>query len=188
MMGKGRLVTDVNSNRSVRKWSRQEQLGRLLWAIASPLFAMSPRPLWGWRRSMLRVFGAKVGCGVHVYPSVQVTIPWNLNLGQQCAVGHRAILYALGPITIGARATISQGAHLCVGSHDWRKSDFPLIKSPIHIGEDVWIAAEAFVGPGVVIGPGAILGARAVAMRDLPDNAVATGNPAEIVKTRVSHD
>jgi putative colanic acid biosynthesis acetyltransferase WcaF len=131
---------------------------------------------------LLRAFGAKVGRDVHIYPTTRITIPWNLDLGAGCAIGDRVTLYALGPITIGARATVSQGAHLCAGTHDLSVPSRPLLKPPISIGEDAWVCADAFVGPGVRIGKGAILGARAVTMRDLPDNTTAVGNPARRIE------
>lgn len=175
---------DVLANRKTKKWSRKEQLGRVLWATVKPLFALSPRPFWGWRRGLLRLFGARIGRNVHIYSSVRVTMPWNLTIEAEAAVGDRAILYALGPITIGMRVTISQGAHLCAGSHDYRDPTMPLIKSPITIGAGAWICAEAFVGPGVTVREGAILGARAVAFRDVPAATIAIGNPALTMKTR----
>ena len=174
---------DVNSNRNAQKWSRREQIGRILWGLTTPLFRLSPRPLWGWRRMLLRIFRARVGRDVHVYPSVRVTIPWNLMLGDGCAVGDRAILYALGPITIGARATVSQAAHLCAGTHDLSRPDRPLVKPPIVIGPDAWVAADAFVGPSVTIGEGAVVGARAVVMKDIEPGHVVVGNPAKSIRS-----
>ena len=171
-------VLDVDANRAARKWTRGEQAGRVAWALATPLFRLSPRPLWGWRRFLLRLFGATVGRDAHVYPSVRVTIPWNLSIGDGAAIGDRAILYALGPIRIGERATVSQGAHLCAGTHDFRDPAMPLLKPPVAIGAGAWVCADAFVGPGVTIGDAAVLGARAVAMRDLAPGRVAAGNPA----------
>lgn len=173
---------DVATNRAARKWTRREQVGRVLWALAAPLFRLSPRPLWGWRRALLRAFGARVGQGVHVYPTARIAIPWNLVLGDGCAVGDHAILYALGPITLGARATVSQYAHLCAGSHDLTRPDRPLTKTPITVGADVWIAADAFVGPGVTVGAGAVVGARAVTMKDIHPGHVVAGNPARILR------
>lgn len=173
---------DVTANRRARKWTRREQAGRLLWAAAHPLFALSPRPLWGWRRGLLRLFGAKVGQGVHVFPSVRITIPWNLTLGDQCAIGDRAILYALGPITLGARATVSQGAHLCAGTHDFALPDRPLRKPPIKVESDAWIAADVFVGPGVTVGVGAVVGARSVVVKDVETGWIVAGNPARPVR------
>lgn len=177
-------MVDVSSNRANRKWTRREQIGRIAWAFAKPLFSLSPRPLWGWRRNLLRLFGARVGHHAHVYPSVRITIPWNLALGEYCAVGDRVILYALGPISIGARATVSQGAHLCAGTHDWHDPARPLLKPPISVGDDAWICADAFLGPGVAVGNGAIVGARAVAMKDVPENMIVAGNPARIIMAR----
>lgn len=171
-------MVDVATNRASRKWSRREQAGRILWSIASPLFSLSPRPLWGWRRFLLRLFGARIGCAVHVYPSVRIVIPWHVEIGDESAVGDRAILYSLGRITLGQRVTISQGAHLCAGSHDWRKPDRPLTKPPIDIGDDVWVCADSFIGPGVTVGSGAIVGARAVAMRNVAKKTMVVGNPA----------
>jgi putative colanic acid biosynthesis acetyltransferase WcaF len=176
------VKVDVHANRSSRKWSRKEQAGRILWALAWPLFRLSPRPLWGWRRGLLRFFGARVGREVHIYATVRIIIPWHLNLNEGCAVGDRAILYALGPISIGKRATISQGAHLCAGTHDLRDPARALLKPPIDIGDDSWICADAFIGPGVTIGKGAVIGARAVVVRDVGEECIVAGNPARLLR------
>lgn len=173
---------DISGNRARRSWTRGENVKRALWALAWPLFALSPRPFWGWRCAMLRVFGARVGRETHIFPSVRITIPWNLWLGDQVAVGDRATLYALGPIRIGSRVTVSQGAHLCAGTHDWRCAERPLVKAPIAIGDDAWICAEAFIGPGVTIGARSIVGARAVAMKDVPADTIVAGNPARSIR------
>lgn len=177
---------DVTSNRRARKWTRREHTGRVLWDLAAPLFRLSPRPLWGWRRAILRAFGAQVGQGVHIYPTARITIPWNLTLGDGCAVGDHAILYALGRITLGPRATVSQYAHLCAGSHDLTHAARPLTKPPIVIGADAWIAADAFVGPGVTVGDGAVVGARAVVVKDVDAHVIVAGNPARQIGARQS--
>jgi putative colanic acid biosynthesis acetyltransferase WcaF len=180
-MSGGRYI-DVAANRTARKWTQVELVGRVLWALAHPFFAWSPRLAWGWRRGLLRIFGAKVGAGVHVYPSVRITIPWNLSFGQECAIGDRVILYALGQITLEDRVTISQGAHLCAGTHDLHDPARPLLKLPIRIERDTWICADAFVGPGVTVGHGAVIGARAVAMKNVDSETVVVGNPARTIK------
>lgn len=178
------LRLDIAANRAAGKWTRQQLAGRVLWAICHPLFAWSPRPLWGWRRMLLRLFGARIGREVHVYPSVRIAIPWNLDIGDHSAVGDRAILYSLGPIALGSQVTVSQGAHLCAGTHDHNDPAMPLLKPPIVIGSDAWICADAFVGPGVHIGSGAILGARSVVVKDVPPGAIMVGNPARLSRFR----
>ncbi len=181
-------AVDVRANRGSRKWSRRELGGRLLWELLRrPFFRWTPRPLWAWRCAVLRLFGARIGGNVHVHPTVEIAIPWNLTIGDYAAVGDRVILYNLGAISIGRNATVSQLAHLCAGSHDFRRADMPLLKPPITIGAECWICAEAFVGPGVTIGDGAVVGARAVAMRDVAARMVVAGNPATKIADRDAH-
>lgn len=177
-------TVDIDANRSGRNWSQSEIVRRALWELSHPLFAWSPRPLWGWRRAMLRMFGARVGREVHVHPSVHITIPWNITMGDYSSVGDRAILYALGPITIAERVTISQGAHLCAGTHNHRDPTMPLQKLPIEIEREAWICADAFIGPGVRVGARAIVGARCVATKNVEPNVVMIGNPARLLRGR----
>lgn len=172
------MVIDVGAARGAPNWTAREKLGRFIWAFAYPLFRFSPRPLWAWRRALLRLFGATIGRSSHIYPSVRIIIPWNITLGAESAIGDRVVLYALGRIKIGARVTVSQYAHLCAGTHDWRQPSMPLLKLPIEVEDDAWICADAFVGPGVKISRGAIIGARSVVMKDVPSETTVVGNPA----------
>ena len=178
---------DVNASRKLRYWSTREVLLRIAWEyIGSPIFRITPRPLWEVRVALLRLFGGVVGKGVHICPSVRIAIPWNLHIGDLSAVGEYTTLYSLGKIRVGLRATISQGSHLCAGTHDYTELDFPLRKADIVIGNGAWICADAFIGPDVTIGDLAIVGARAVVMRDVMPSAIVVGNPARRVGTRVS--
>lgn len=149
------------------------------------LFRPSPRPLHAWRSFLLRLFGAKIGSGVHVYPRVTIWAPWNLVIGDETGIADGAILYSQGIITIGKRAVISQGVHLCAGTHDYTKAGFPLVTLPIVVGDHVWVAAEAFVHPGVTIGEGTVVGARSVVTKDLPSWKVCSGFPALPLKDRI---
>jgi putative colanic acid biosynthesis acetyltransferase WcaF len=177
-------MLNVEQNRRARKYASGELVRRVLWTLAQPLFRFSPRPCFGWRRFLLRCFGAQIGRGVHVYPSATIYLPWNLETGDEAALGEHALIYNLGRVTLGARVTISHGAHICAGTHDHTKPDFPLLRPPIIIGPEAWICADAFVGPGVTIGQGAIVGARAVAMTDVGPWSIVIGNPAREIKKR----
>jgi len=175
---------DIRANRAARPYSSREYVLRGLWEATRPAFALSPRPLFGWRRLLLRLFGARVGQAAHVYPSTQVTLPWNLELGAWSSLGESVLVYNLGPVSVGARATVSLRAHLCAGSHDHERQDMPLLRTPIRIGDDAWVCADAFVGPGVTVGAGAVVAARAVAVRDVEPWAIVAGNPARPVGPR----
>ena len=176
---------DVRSNRAARKYTPREMALRVLWIPGQYLLRLSPRPAYGWRRLVLRTFGAQVGRDVHVHNSTRITMPWNLTIGDWAAVGEDALIYNLGPVTIGDRATVSHRAHLCAGTHDYRRPDLPLLKPPITVGAQAWVCADAFVGPGVIVGEGAIVGAAAVATRHVPPWTIVAGNPAVEVKQRV---
>ena len=176
---------DIAANRKASKWTRRELFGRICWElVGSRLFAWSPRPAWGWRRSVLRLFGATVGQAVRIDPTVRITIPWHLSLGDDIGIGERVALYSLGQISIANGATISQNAHLCAGSHDFRGPDMRLTKPPIVIGEGAWICADAYIGPGVTIGEFGVVAARAVVVRDVAAGSVVAGNPAVQVGIR----
>lgn len=166
-------------------FSISNRIGRVLWAFVYILFfKFSPKPFHGWRSFLLRLFGAKVGKKVHVYPGAVVWAPWNLELGDHVGIANGAILYTQGKITIGRHAVISQGAHLCAGTHDYNQPGFPLITKPIIVSDYAWVAAEAFVHPGITIGKGSVVGARSVVTKDTPDWMVCAGHPCKPLRPR----
>jgi len=176
---------DIDANRRTCHYSRAILLKRVLWSLCRPLFVWSPRPLFGWRNALLRLFGAKIGKNVHIYSSAKIYMPWNLSIGDWSAIGEGVLVYNLAPVVLGAKTTVSHGAHLCAGTHDYTLPELPLITKPILIEDQVWVCADAFVGPGVCLGQGAVVGARAVVMRDVAAWCVVAGNPAKEIKRRV---
>lgn len=158
---------------------------RVIWGVTWLVLArFTPPPLHGWRRLILKAFGAQVGRGARVHASVRVWLPANLELGDNTLIGPGAYLYNQGRIAVGARTVISQGAHICASTHDINDPNFQLVVRPITIGEQAWVAAEAFVGPGVTIGDRAVVGARAALFQDAQADGVYSGNPAQLVKQR----
>lgn len=158
---------------------------RVFWGLAWLLLARwTPPPLFGWRRLVLRAFGARIAPGARVHASVKVWLPANLELGENALIGPRARLYNQGHIRIGARSVISQGAHVCASTHDVSDPHFQLVVRPIAVGKQCWIAAEAFVGPGVTMADGSVLAARGALFVDAEPWTIYRGNPARPVKTR----
>ncbi len=158
------------------------QLWRVVYAV---FFKHSPQFLYGWRRFILRCFGAQVGKNVIIRPSAQITYPWKLNLGDHCWIGDEVVLYTLGPITIGANAVISQRSYLCTGSHDYRSPHFDIYAKPIHIAEKCWLATDVYVAPGVSVGAGTVIGARSSVFKNVPAGKVCIGSPLVILKDRI---
>lgn len=182
------IPPSTEQNRLAVKYTPQEKVLRVLWMMGRVVFRWSPRPCFGFRRWWLRLFGARVGQAVNIYPSAHIYYPWNLEIGAWSCIGEWALVYNLGKVKIGDHVTISQRVHLCAGTHDYRSMEMPLIKLPIVIDSSAWICADAFVGPDVTVAEGSVVGARAVVMKDVPAWVVVAGNPAVVIKQRVMKD
>ncbi|MXN91976.1 putative colanic acid biosynthesis acetyltransferase [Flavobacterium sp. Sd200] len=183
-------MADFNTNTYTgASFSLQNRLARLVWGVAYIVFfRYSPKPFHGWRSFILKIFGAKVGKNVHVYPAVKIWAPWNLELGDECGVANGVDLYSQGKITLGYRSIVSQRSYICSGTHDYTKKGHPLVTAPITIGAHAWVAAEVFIHPGVTIGEGAVIGARAVVNKNMPAWTVCAGHPCKPLKERVITD
>jgi len=165
----------------------RHRLLRAVWGLTwGVLAAWTPAPLYGWRRMLLRLFGAQVSPTARIYASVHVWYPPNLVVGDNAVIGPGVHCYSMAPIRIGAHAVVSQRAHLCAGTHDVDDPHFQLQAKAIEIGTNAWIATEAFVGPGVVVGEGAVLGARGVTVKNLDPWSIYAGNPALYIRRRVN--
>jgi len=178
------IELDIAANRAARKYSRREQCLRVAWAFGRWLVHLSPHPCHGWRRAVLRLFGAKVGRQARIAASACIFMPWNVEIGEWAAIGPDVFVYSLGKVRIGRRATVSYRSHVCAGSHDFTDPTIPLIKPPVTIADDAWIGTEAFIGPGVTVGGGALVGARAVVVKDVAPHTVVAGHPARVIGER----
>ena len=165
---------------------RSALIVQLWWATDFFLFKLSPQIMYGWRRFLLRLFGAKIGKGVIIRPSASITYPWKVNIGDCSWIGDNVKLYSLGEIEIGSNVVISQKSYLCAASHDYTKEDFPIWSKKITIEDECWLATDVYVAPGVTIGRGTVVGARSSVFKDLPTTKVCVGSPAVVIKDRIS--
>jgi putative colanic acid biosynthesis acetyltransferase WcaF len=158
---------------------------QLWWLVQATLFHCSPQILYGFRRWLLRLFGAEIGKNVIVRPSATVTYPWKVKIGDYAWIGDNVVIYSFADITIGKNAVVSQKSYLCAGTHDYRSPTFAIHSLPIVIEDDVWVAADVFIAPGVTIGRGAVVGSRSSVFTDLPAMMVCIGSPARAVHSRI---
>lgn len=163
---------------------RSKAYVQLWWLVQSTLFAMSPQVAYGWRRWLLRLFGAKVGKGAIIRSSVKIPYPWKLAIGDYCHIGDEVQLYTYGEIEIGDCVVISQRSYLCTGSHDYSSPAFDLTAKRIAVESEAWVATDVFVAPGVRIGYGAVVGARSSVFHDVPPGMIAVGTPAKVIGPR----
>jgi len=157
---------------------------QLWWMTDFFFFKLSPQVMYGWRRFLLRLFGAKIGKSVIIRPNVTITYPWKVSIGDYSWIGDNVELYSLGEIEIGSNVVISQKSYLCAASHDYDKEDFPIWSKKITIEDECWLATDVYVAPGVTVGKGTVVGARSSVFKDLPAGKVCVGSPAVVIKDR----
>lgn len=167
--------------------SRKHQVIRILWMVVWRVFARPlPRSMGsGWKRFLLRMFGAKIAPTAIVYSSAKVYYPANLVMEAYSCLASDVDCYNVALVKIGANTTVSQGAYLCTASHDITDPLNHLITAPIVIADQAWIGAKAFIGMGVIIGQGAVVGATASVYKNVEPWTVVGGNPAKFIKKRI---
>lgn len=180
------MIIQGNDPFTQPSFSCGNRIARAIWSLVwFFFFRPTPRIFHAWRRSLLRLFGAKLGHHVNVHADVSVWAPWMLTIGNRVGIANGVRLYNMAPIDIEDNCVVSQGAHLCCGTHDIDSPNFQLNAKPIRLASHVWVCAEAFVGPGVSVAEGCVLGARAVVVRSINDPwTVWVGNPAVMKRKR----
>jgi putative colanic acid biosynthesis acetyltransferase WcaF len=156
---------------------RSSPLILLWWLVQAIAFPLSLHNMDGFRCAVLRLFGAKIGVRVKIRPTVRITYPWKVEIGDYSWIGDDVVLYSIDRIAIGSHCVISQKCYLCTGSHDHRDRAFRLLTAPIAIGNGVWIATDCFIAPKVNIGSNSVIGARSTVWGDIPEQQVAWGSP-----------
>ncbi|MGN0834040.1 MAG: putative colanic acid biosynthesis acetyltransferase [Kiritimatiellia bacterium] len=168
--------------------SLASKVARSIWNVVW-LFLFRPTPRGSlfrpWRIALLKLFGAKVKWSSNVLPSCRIWQPWKLTMGEYACLSEDVDCYAVAEITIGDRATVSQGVKLCTAGHDTSSRLMELTFAPIVIGVDSWVAGWSVILPGVTIGAGAVVAAGAVVTKDVEPWTIVGGNPAKFIKKRI---
>lgn len=178
------LYIDPAEVRKLKQYTSGEKILRLAWGIGAIFFRCLPRPFHGARCALLRLFGAKIGHNCTIARTAHIFYPWKVEMGDYCAIGDWVLIYNLGNVKLGNRVSISHKSHLCAGTHDITRVDFPLVRDAIVLEDEAWVCADAFIGPKVTIGFASIVGARSVVIKDVPSEIIVAGNPAKFVRPR----
>lgn len=183
-------ITSVEIKKYDSNFSNYNKIGRILWNIC---YWLLYRPFGlnifnGYRNLLLKLFGAKIGKGAIVHSNAKIWAPWNLILGSYSCIGPTVDCYNQGKISIGNNTTISQKSYLCASSHNISSAKHTLSIKPIEIKDQVWVAADAFIGPGVLIEQGVVVAARSAVFKNVSAWTVVSGNPAVFIKKRNIND
>lgn len=159
---------------------------RLLWYYVSVLlFRNSLLPFSAFKIFILKLFGAKIGSGCRIKPGVNIKYPWFLELGNNVGLGEDCWIDNIALVKMGNNVTVSQGALLETGNHNYKSRSFSLMLGEIHLEDGAWVGAKAVVGPGVRLHKNALLSLGSCTSKDLEENSIYVGNPAVFVKKRI---
>lgn len=157
-----------------------------LWLLVSFLL-LKPSwiPIMGIKIFILKLFGATIGKGLVIKPSVNIKFPWKLAIGDDVWIGENVWIDNLDEVIIGNDVCISQGALLLTGNHDYTIPTFDYKNAPITLEDGVWIGAKSVVCPGVVCKSHSILAVGSTATKNLEPYTIYQGNPAKEVRKRI---
>lgn len=114
-------------------------------------------------------------------PPFQVDVGCRLRLGENVFANHGLTVMSIGTVTIEDGVMLGPEVALLTVNHE--PENIRVIKTKeIRIKKNAWIGARVCILPGVTIGENAIVGTGSVVTKDVPDNCVAVGNPARVVK------
>ncbi len=130
------------------------------------------------------------GANVDIGRKVSFGSGQKISIGENSGVGVNSLL--AGTVRIGKNVMMGPDVMMITENHEFSRVDIPMKlqgvcrERPIEIGDDVWLGARVIVLPGVRVGCGAIIGAGAVVVGDIPDRAIAVGNPARVIQYRTA--
>ena len=138
------------------------------------------------RADLARVYVRHVGTNVNIEP--QVVFNHALSIGDNSGIGKYSEIY--GDVRIGNDVMMGTNCIIYTRNHAFNRTDIPMWKQgfsevkPVVIEDDVWIGGRVTILPGVHIGKGAVIGAASVVVCDIPEYAIAVGNPAKVKRFR----
>jgi maltose O-acetyltransferase len=129
----------------------------------------------------------KAGKGLAIIRPVKIYGKKNIVIGKDVVIGSFVHIWGNGGLSIGDRTLIASNTVITTLTHDYKDPNMRYanaVAKRVNIGNDVWIGTNAVILPGITIGDGAVIGAGSIVTKNVPKNAIVTGNPAKILKYR----
>lgn len=176
---------NVQSQNGDTIWTK---LGLWSWALVNEtLFKWSPVPCYAFRASLLKLWGAKIGKKCCINNTVKILYPWRLHLEEHISIDRFVIIHNPSHVYIDSHVGISTSVQMILGGHDIRSRGFEFQDKSLHIGAGAFIGGGSLLR-GVNIGQFACIGAGSMVIKDVPENTVAFGWPAEIKGDRLPEE
>lgn len=137
------------------------------------------------QQALLKQIFAKVGQDVHIEKSMNIDYGINTYIGNHVFINFNFTLLDCAPVTIGNNVFIGPNVQIYTAHHPLdseTRNQHIGFAEPITISNNVWIGGGSIILPGATIGDGAVIGAGSVVTKDIPENAIAFGNPCKVRK------
>jgi maltose O-acetyltransferase len=157
------------------------------WLPDAPLRSGAP---FRWiRRSLCKFIFLKCGKGVVIRKGAYFGTGRDIEIGDNSEIGYNAFLTS--DVKIGKEVLMGHNVTILTTSHRYEDPDVlihhqGMERSPVHIGDDVWIGCNCVILMGVTIGSHAVVGAGSVVTKDVPPLALVAGVPARFIRWRGS--
>ena len=144
------------------------------------------------REALLKEMFADIGEGCYIEPPLHAN--WagkHVHFGDNVYANFNLTLvddtdiYVGDKVMFGPNVTVATAGHPIDPELRYQAMQYNI---PVHIGENVWIGANAVVLPGVTIGDNSVIGAGSVVTKDIPPNVIAVGNPCRVLREIGDHD
>ncbi len=116
---------------------------------------------------------------------------YNIEIGENFFANYNFTVLDVGKVRIGANTQFGPGVSIYTAGHplhpDSRNSGYEY-GIDITIGDNVWIGGSTCIMPGVTIGNNVVIGAGSVVTKDIPDDVIAAGNPARVIRKITEED
>lgn len=136
------------------------------------------------RALLSELFGYRVSETLRVFPPFYADFGKNITVGEHVFINACCHFQDHGGVTLGDGCQIGHNVVFATLNHGMapedRSTTYP---APIRLGKNVWVGSNATILQGVSIGDNSVIAAGAVVTHDIPDNVIAAGVPAKVIKT-----
>lgn len=130
------------------------------------------------------LFGSTGEC-LSVEPNFRCDYGYNIHVGDNFFANYDCTILDVCEVRIGDNCMLAPGVHIYTATHPlnpFERIAGPEYGKPVTIGNNVWIGGRAVINPGVTIGDNVVIASGAVVTKDVPDNMIVGGNPAQIIR------
>ncbi len=140
---------------------------------------------------LIRSIVGKCGESIFIEQPFHCDYGSNIEVGNNFFANYNLVILDVGKVIIGENVQIAPNVSIYTAGHpvhpDSRNSGYEYGIS-ITIGDNVWIGGSTVINPGVHIGNNVVIGSGSVVTKDIPDNAIAVGNPCRVIRYITEED